>query len=137
MWEGGHMVAWLHDHATEVQAAAAVVQALAAGVTVALTAVLVWATRRYVRLTADLARAATAEAERHRLAAETRRLKFLAVVARLELLVERLPEDRSESRIRAALVWTDDDVKQLLALAPGIRSEERRVGKECRMRWSA
>jgi hypothetical protein len=50
---------WLHEHAVEVQALAAVVQALAAGVTVVLTAALVWATRRYVGLTADLAKAAS------------------------------------------------------------------------------
>jgi hypothetical protein len=104
--------------ATQVQALAAIVQAIAAGVTVVLTAVLVWATRRYVGLTAELAKAATAEGERQRKVAADQRLRFLAIVGRLDVLVADLPEDRAESKIRAALVWEVTDVDQLLALAP-------------------
>jgi hypothetical protein len=112
------MWAWFHERAVEVQAGAAIVQAFAALVTAGLTVALVWATRRYVGLTADLATAATAEAERHRQAATARRLRFCSLVGRLELLVASLPDNRDESRIRAAAhVWRAEDVEEFLALA--------------------
>jgi|SRR5215475_7652229 len=107
------MLVWRDAHSGAVQV-------LAALATVLLTGVLVCVTARYVRLTRGLLEVATAEAEGQRQAAATQRLRFLTVVARLDLLVTRLPEDRSESRIRAALLWKEDDVEQLLALAPGI-----------------
>ncbi len=107
------MLGWIHDHALEVQALAAIASVL-------LTGVLVGVTVNYVRLTKTLASAASAEAERQRQATRAQRLRFCSVVGRLEVLVGNLPESRDESRIRAALVWTDEDIDQLLALAPSM-----------------
>jgi hypothetical protein len=117
------MWAWLHEHAVEVQAGAALVQAFAAIATVALTAVLVWATRRYVGLTAELAKAAIAGAEWQQRGAATQRRFFCGLLGRLELLVADLPEDRDESKIRAARGWKDEDVEQFLAFAASMGDE--------------
>jgi hypothetical protein len=74
---------------------AGAVQALATVVLVGITA---W----YARLTCKIAQAAAAGAEVQRQAALAQRLRFLGVVARLELHLDRLPDDRNESKLRAA-----------------------------------
>jgi hypothetical protein len=100
-------MAWLHEHATEVQALAAVV-------TMVFTAALVWVTAKYVRLTATLVQASTAQSER-------KRLRFYAVVSRLGQAVGDLPEDRDDEKaIRAATLWTDREVTELQSLAPSL-----------------
>src|SRR5258708_38713207 len=48
-----------------------------------------------------------------------------------------LPSGRTGAKDGKAMNWTDDRVEVLKKLwSDGVRSEERRVGKECRSRWS-
>src|SRR5687768_2311457 len=44
--------------------------------------------------------------------------------------------DKTPVAIEATLDARANEVAQLLSASPEIRSEERRVGKECRSRWS-
>jgi hypothetical protein len=81
---------------------------------------LVWVTGRYVRLTATLVQASTAQAERERQAAKEQRLRFVTLAARIGLLVRELPDDRNEKAIRTATLWDDGEVAELQVLAPSL-----------------
>ena len=100
------MLAWLDTHAGAVQAIA--------------TVVLVGITAWYARLTRKIAQAAAAGAEIQRQAAVAQRLRFLGVVARLELHLTRLPDNPNESKLRNATLWSERDLDELLALAPNV-----------------
>src|SRR5262245_32683640 len=100
------MLEWLDAHGPAVQAIA--------------TVVLVGITAWYACLTGRIAQAAAAGAEVQRQAAVTLRWRFLGVVARLELHLVRLPDDRNESQMRRATLWSDSDIDELVSLAPSV-----------------
>jgi len=107
------VLAWLDTHAGAVQA-------LAALATVFLTLALVGATAWYVGLTRASLAATKGEAEAQR---RGRRRRFFVMAAHLQDLVGRLPNERNETGIREAILWNEDEVGQLLLLAPEVRLE--------------
>src|SRR2546430_17669693 len=65
--------------------------------------------------------------------------KYLAHVRHAILAMVRAPEPEAQSAIYALLQsngWREPEIKNLKLLDQPFRSEERRVGKECRSRWS-
>lgn len=114
------LLTWLDQHAGAVQAVAALI-------TAGLTAVLVHVTRTYVRLTRQLALAATAEQQRREAEARGLRAAFSALVTRLRQTVPSLPTEgrrqTADRDIRAAVLWTDDDLHELAHLGAIIAPE--------------
>lgn len=100
------MLVWLDAHAPAVQAIA--------------TLVLLGITAWYASLTRTISRAAAAGAEVQRQAALAQRLRFLGVVGLIEHHLVRLPDDRNGAKMRQATLWSENDVAQLLALAPNV-----------------
>jgi hypothetical protein len=94
------VLAWFHEHASEVQA-------LAALATVLLTLALVGVTAWYVSLTRAAVTATKAEAESQ---PRARRRRFFLMAAHLQGLVGRLPDERNETGIREATLWHDEEV---------------------------
>jgi hypothetical protein len=107
------VLAWLDTHAGAVQA-------LAALATVFLTLALVGATAWYAVLTRRALAATKAEAQAQRRA---RRRCFFMLASYLEGLVGGLPEVPNETGMREAILWNDDEVGQLLLLAPEVQLE--------------
>lgn len=133
------MPSWFRDHATEIQAFAAIVQVVIAGTTVLLTAGLVWVTRKYVNLTSDLAETARADRERHRLAIAADRLRLESLVLTLWRRVSWLPQSLDEHALREADLWNDSEIDELLASIPSVVPEATHdAGKVAtRLRWLA
>jgi hypothetical protein len=113
------VLAWLHDHATEVQALAAVIQGAAAIVVALLTYHLVNATRRYVKLTTDLATTARGELEMLVAQRTARAMRLRTLVWQLQTRVAHLPTDfrfEVERLHDLRTLWNAGDLEALQTL---------------------
>jgi hypothetical protein len=94
------------------------VQALAAVVTTVATVVLVIVTRRYVKLTSDLAQTAQEQIKLLQAEATARRRELMSLIRRLRLALSHLPSSASNAEtMRDVAVWSEAEMLQLQKLA--------------------